>query len=80
VILFVHFLGFNTLEASLGSKPTPGTRKDVATEVYNTTQSIGLALGLDSGRLDAQDRRAKCSLFRLCGADVVLACTKRRTP
>ncbi|MGF6482599.1 MFS transporter [Paraburkholderia sp. JPY419] len=47
-ILFVYFLGFNILEASqpsLMSKLAPGTRKGAAAGVYNTTQSIGLALG-----------------------------------
>jgi MFS family permease len=47
-ILFIYFLGFNILEASqpsLVSKLAPGTRKGAATGVYNTTQSIGLALG-----------------------------------
>jgi len=47
-ILLVYFLGFNILEASqpsLVSKLAPGTRKGAATGVYNTTQSIGLALG-----------------------------------
>jgi MFS family permease len=48
LILFVYFLGFNILEASqpsLVSKLAPGTRKGAAAGVYNTTQSIGLALG-----------------------------------
>ncbi|CAD6512570.1 Inner membrane transport protein YajR [Paraburkholderia hiiakae] len=47
-VLFVYFLGFNVLEASqpsLVSKLAPGNRKGAATGVYNTTQSIGLALG-----------------------------------
>lgn len=47
-ILFIYFLGFNILEASqpsLVSKLAPGTRKGAAAGVYNTTQSIGLALG-----------------------------------
>lgn len=47
-ILFVYFLGFNILEASqpsLVSKLAPGARKGAAVGVYNTTQSIGLALG-----------------------------------
>ena len=47
-ILFIYFLGFNILEASqpsLVSKLAPGSRKGAATGVYNTTQSIGLALG-----------------------------------
>jgi MFS family permease len=47
-ILFVYFLGFNILEASqpsLVSKLAPGTRKGAAAGVYNTTQSVGLALG-----------------------------------
>jgi MFS family permease len=47
-ILFVYFLGFNILEASqpsMVSKLAPGTRKGAAVGVYNTTQSIGLALG-----------------------------------
>jgi MFS family permease len=47
-ILFVYFLGFNILEASqpsLVSKLAPGNRKGAAAGVYNTTQSIGLAMG-----------------------------------
>ncbi len=47
-ILFVYFLGFNILEAaqpSLVSKLAPGARKGAAAGVYNTTQSLGLALG-----------------------------------
>ncbi len=47
-ILFIYFLGFNILEASqpsLVSKLAPGTRKGAAAGVYNTTQSIGLAMG-----------------------------------
>jgi MFS family permease len=47
-ILFVYFLGFNILEASqpsLVSKLAPGARKGAAAGVYNTTQSVGLALG-----------------------------------
>ncbi|MFC5429568.1 MFS transporter [Paraburkholderia denitrificans] len=47
-VLFIYFLGFNILEASqpsLVSKLAPGARKGAATGVYNTTQSIGLALG-----------------------------------
>nr|WP_175227500.1 MFS transporter [Paraburkholderia humisilvae] len=47
-ILLVYFLGFNILEASqpsMVSKLAPGTRKGAAVGVYNTTQSIGLALG-----------------------------------
>jgi MFS family permease len=47
-VLFVYFLGFNVLEASqpsLVSKLAPGTRKGAAAGVYNTTQSIGLAMG-----------------------------------
>ncbi|MGV2291099.1 MFS transporter [Trinickia sp. YCB016] len=47
-VLFVYFLGFNILEASqpsLVSKLAPGQRKGAAAGVYNTTQSIGLALG-----------------------------------
>ncbi|MEX3605773.1 MAG: MFS transporter [Burkholderia sp.] len=46
--LFVYFLGFNILEAwqpSLVSKLALGSHKGAATGVYNTTQSIGLALG-----------------------------------
>ena len=47
-VLLIYFLGFNILEASqpsLVSKLAPGTRKGAAVGVYNTTQSIGLALG-----------------------------------
>jgi predicted MFS family arabinose efflux permease len=47
-VLFVYFLGFNVLEAiqpSLVSKLVASNRKGAATGIYNTTQSIGLALG-----------------------------------
>jgi MFS family permease len=46
--LFVYFLGFNILEAcqpSLVSKLAPGERKGAAMGVYNTTQSLGYAVG-----------------------------------
>jgi MFS family permease len=48
VNLFNYFLGFNILEASqpsLVSKLASCTRKGAAAGVYNTTQSIGLAMG-----------------------------------
>jgi MFS family permease len=68
-ILFVYFLGFNILEASqpsLVSKLAPGSRKGAATGVYNTTQSIGLALGGIAGGW----------LLKHGGADTVfLACS-----
>ncbi|WP_420813201.1 MFS transporter [Pararobbsia silviterrae] len=46
--LFIYFLGFNILEAcqpSLVSKLAPGERKGAAMGVYNTTQSLGYAVG-----------------------------------
>jgi MFS family permease len=72
-ILFVYFLGFNVLEASqpsLVSKLAPGTRKGAAAGVYNTTQSIGLALGGVIGgwllKVDGQS-----SVFFACSALVL---------
>ncbi|MDU0809753.1 MAG: MFS transporter [Burkholderia sp.] len=47
-ILFIYFLGFNLLEAiqpSIVSKIASSSSKGMAIGVYNTTQSIGLALG-----------------------------------
>jgi predicted MFS family arabinose efflux permease len=46
--LLIYFLGFNVLEASqpsLVSKLAPGERKGAAMGVYNTTQSLGYAVG-----------------------------------
>jgi MFS family permease len=68
-VLFIYFLGFNILEAtqpSMVSKLAPGSRKGAATGVYNTTQSIGLALGGVLGGL----------ILRDCGANTVFfACS-----
>lgn len=52
VVLLVYFAGFNVLEAaqpSLVSKLAPGARKGAAMGVYNTTQSLGYALGAVAG-------------------------------
>jgi len=73
-ILFVYFIGFNVLEASqpsLVSKLAPGVRKGAAMGVYNTTQSIGLALGPIAGGwlLRQQGNQAvflACSALVLC--------------
>ncbi|MFP3555448.1 MFS transporter [Paraburkholderia sp. SIMBA_049] len=73
-LLFVYFLGFNILEAvqpSLVSKLAPGNRKGAATGVYNTTQSIGLALGGVVGgwllkHIDARAVFYACSVLVLC--------------
>jgi predicted MFS family arabinose efflux permease len=72
-ILFIYFLGFNVLEASqpsLVSKLAPGTRKGAAAGVYNTTQSIGLAMGGVIGgwllKVDGQS-----SVFYACSALVL---------
>ncbi len=79
-ILFVYFLGFNILEASqpsLVSKLAPGTRKGAAAGVYNTTQSIGLALGGVVGgwllKVDGQS----AVFFHLLWAGVLLAYNRR---
>lgn len=69
-ILFVYFLGFNILEASqpsLVSKLAPGTRKGAATGVYNTTQSIGLALGGILGGWLLQHEGASAVFFACSG-------------
>ncbi len=80
-ILFVYFVGFNILEASqpsLVSKLAPGTRKGAAAGVYNTTQSIGLAMGGILGgwllKVDGQN----AVFFRLFGARILLACGRCR--
>ena len=70
MILFVYFLGFNILEASqpsLVSKLAPGTRKGAATGVYNTTQSIGLALGGILGGWLLQHEVASAVFFACSG-------------
>jgi predicted MFS family arabinose efflux permease len=69
-ILFVYFLGFNILEASqpsLVSKLAPGSRKGAATGVYNTTQSIGLALGGVPGGWLLQHGGANAVFFSCAG-------------
>ncbi len=48
VLLMLFFVGFNIMEAvqpSLISRVAPATAKGAAMGIYNTTQSIGLALG-----------------------------------
>ena len=73
-ILFVYFLGFNVLEASqpsLVSKLAPGTRKGAAAGVYNTTQSIGLAIGRGDRRLAVESRWAERCVFRVLGVGVL---------
>jgi MFS family permease len=48
VLLMLFFVGFNTMEAlqpSLISRVAPPSAKGAAMGIYNTTQSIGLALG-----------------------------------
>lgn len=70
MILFVYFLGFNILEASqpsLVSKLAPGARKGAATGVYNTTQSIGLALGGILGGWLLQHEGASAVFFACSG-------------
>jgi MFS family permease len=85
-ILFVYFLGFNILEASqpsLVSKLAPGTRKGAAAGVYNTTQSIGLALGGVVGgwllKIDGQS-----TVFYACSALVlawlIIAASMKQPP
>ncbi|MGF6799046.1 MFS family permease [Paraburkholderia youngii] len=80
-ILFVYFLGFNILEASqpsLVSKLAPGTRKGAAAGVYNTTQSIGLALGGVGRRLAAENERPERGFLRLLRAGILLAYNRRK--
>jgi MFS family permease len=85
-ILFVYFLGFNILEASqpsLVSKLAPGTRKGAAAGVYNTTQSIGLALGgVVGGWLLKIDGPGAvfytCSGLVLCWLLIAAGCRRRR--
>jgi MFS family permease len=85
-ILFVYFLGFNILEASqpsLMSKLAPGTLKGAAAGVYNTTQSIGLALGGAIGgwllKIDGQS-----TVFYACSALVlawlIIAASMKQPP
>lgn len=79
-VLFVYFLGFNVLEASqpsLVSKLAPGVRKGAAMGVYNTTQSIGLALGGFAGGWllkhgSVQAVFLACSVLVLCWLIIAL--------
>jgi predicted MFS family arabinose efflux permease len=74
MLLFVYFLGFNILEAvqpSLVSKLAPGNRKGAATGVYNTTQSIGLALG---GVLGGWLLKHICASAVFCACSFLVLC------
>jgi len=80
-ILFLYFLGFNILEASqpsLVSKLAPGTRKGAAAGVYNTTQSIGLAMGGVLGGVATESRRSERSFLCMLGTGLLLARHRRK--
>jgi MFS family permease len=67
--LFVFFVGFNILEASLPSmisRIAPPQAKGLALGIYNTTQALGLAVGGALGGLLAQ-RYGADAVFLLCG-------------
>ena len=67
--LFVFFVGFNILEASLPSmisRIAPPQAKGLALGIYNTTQALGLAVGGALGGLLAQ-RFGADAVFLVCG-------------
>jgi MFS family permease len=67
--LFVFFVGFNILEASLPSmisRIAPPQAKGLALGIYNTTQALGLAVGGALGGLLAQ-RYGADAVFLVCG-------------
>ena len=67
--LFVFFVGFNILEASLPSmisRIAPPQSKGLALGIYNTTQAFGLAAGGALGGFLAQ-RFGADAVFAVCG-------------
>jgi MFS family permease len=67
--LFVFFVGFNILEASLPSmisRIAPPQAKGLALGIYNTTQALGLAVGGALGGLLAQ-RFGADAVYLVCG-------------
>ncbi|WP_175105283.1 MFS transporter [Pararobbsia alpina] len=86
IFLLIYFLGFNVLEASqpsLVSKLAPGERKGAAMGVYNTTQSLGYAVGGAGGgwllaHVSASSVFTVCSVFVF--AWLIVAATMARPP
>jgi predicted MFS family arabinose efflux permease len=84
--LLIYFLGFNVLEASqpsLVSKLAPGERKGAAMGVYNTTQSLGYAVGGAGGgwllaHVNASAVFTGCSVLVL--AWLIVAASMARPP
>ncbi|MFA7292989.1 MAG: MFS transporter [Rhodocyclaceae bacterium] len=67
--LFLFFVGFNILEASLPSmisRIAPAQAKGLALGIYNTTQALGLAAGGALGGLLAQ-RFGADAVYLVCG-------------
>jgi MFS family permease len=70
LLLFVFFIGFNTLEASqpsLVSRLAPAHARGAALGVYNTLQSVGFFVGGAAGGWLAREHGAQ-GLFAVCAA------------
>ena len=74
LLMFVFFIGFNTLEASqpsLASRLAPAHARGAALGVYNTLQSVGFFVGGAVGGWLASAHGAT-GLFAACGAAMLL--------
>ena len=74
LLMFVFFIGFNTLEASqpsLASRLAPAHARGAALGVYNTLQSVGFFVGGAVGGWLASVHGAT-GLFAVCGAAMLV--------
>lgn len=74
LLMFVFFIGFNTLEASqpsLASRLAPAHARGAALGVYNTLQSVGFFVGGAVGGWLASTHGAT-GLFAVCGAAMLV--------
>ena len=74
LLMFVFFIGFNTLEASqpsLASRLAPAHARGAALGVYNTLQSVGFFVGGAVGGWLASVHGA-AGLFAVCGAAMLV--------
>lgn len=75
-LLFVFFVGFNVLEASLPSlvsKLAPAASRGAALGVYNTVQALGLFVGASVGGVLYQ-RAGDVAVFGTCAVACLLWC------
>jgi len=74
LLMFVFFIGFNTLEASqpsLASRLAPAHARGAALGVYNTLQSVGFFVGGAVGGWLTSVHGAT-GLFAVCGAAMLV--------